>query len=47
MVVVAGSCMVTPDVINSSSILFFITFVVLALSKWLLSRLQRNEGKRT
>jgi phosphate transport system permease protein len=28
-------------------ILFFITFVVLALSKWLLSRLQRNEGKRT
>jgi phosphate transport system permease protein len=28
-------------------ILFFITFVVLALSKWLLSRLQRNEGKRS
>ena len=28
-------------------ILFFITFVVLALSKWLLSRLKRNEGKRT
>jgi phosphate transport system permease protein len=27
-------------------ILFFITFVVLALSKWLLSRLKRNEGKR-
>jgi phosphate transport system permease protein len=28
-------------------ILFFITFVVLALSKWLLSRLKRNEGKRS
>jgi phosphate transport system permease protein len=28
-------------------ILFFITFVVLALSKWLLSSLQRNEGKRS
>jgi phosphate transport system permease protein len=28
-------------------ILFFITFVVLALSKLLLLRLQRNEGKRT
>ena len=28
-------------------ILFFITFVVLALSKLLLMRLQRNEGKRT
>jgi phosphate transport system permease protein len=28
-------------------VLFFITFVVLALSKWMLSRLQRNEGKRT
>jgi phosphate transport system permease protein len=28
-------------------ILFFITFVVLALSKWLLSSLKRNEGKRT
>jgi phosphate transport system permease protein len=28
-------------------ILFFITFVVLAMSKLLLSRLQRNEGKRT
>jgi phosphate transport system permease protein len=28
-------------------VLFFITFVVLALSKLLLSRLQRNEGKRT
>ena len=28
-------------------VLFFITFVVLALSKILLSRLQRNEGRRT
>ena len=28
-------------------ILFFITFVVLALSKLLLFRLQRNEGRRT
>jgi phosphate transport system permease protein len=28
-------------------VLFFITFVVLALSKWLLSRLKRNEGKRS
>jgi phosphate transport system permease protein len=28
-------------------ILFFITFVVLALSKWLLSRLRRGEGRRT
>jgi phosphate transport system permease protein len=28
-------------------VLFFITFVVLALSKVLLSRLKRNEGKRT
>ena len=28
-------------------ILFFITVVVLALSKWLLSRLKRNEGRRT
>jgi phosphate transport system permease protein len=28
-------------------ILFFITFVVLALSKWLLSALKRNEGKRS
>jgi phosphate transport system permease protein len=28
-------------------VLFFITFVVLSLSKLLLSRLQRNEGKRT
>jgi phosphate transport system permease protein len=28
-------------------ILFFITFVVLALSRLLLSRLQRNEGRRT
>jgi phosphate transport system permease protein len=28
-------------------VLFFITFVVLALSKVLLSRLQRNEGSRT
>jgi phosphate transport system permease protein len=28
-------------------VLFFITFVVLALSKWMLSRLQRSEGKRT
>jgi phosphate transport system permease protein len=28
-------------------ILFFITFVVLALSKWLLAGLQRNEGKRS
>jgi phosphate transport system permease protein len=28
-------------------VLFFITFVVLALSKLLLSRLKRNEGKRT
>jgi phosphate transport system permease protein len=28
-------------------VLFFITFVVLALSKVLLARLQRNEGSRT
>jgi phosphate transport system permease protein len=28
-------------------VLFFITFVVLALSKLLLSRLKRNEGART
>jgi len=28
-------------------LLFFITFVVLAFSKLLLLRLQRNEGKRT
>ena len=28
-------------------VLFFITFCVLALSKILLSRLQRNEGSRT
>ncbi len=28
-------------------ILFFITFVVLALSKWLLARLRRREGART
>jgi phosphate transport system permease protein len=28
-------------------VLFFITFVVLALSKVLLSQLKRNEGRRT
>jgi phosphate transport system permease protein len=28
-------------------VLFFITFVVLALSKLLLARLERNEGART
>jgi len=28
-------------------ILFFITFVVLALSKWLLSRMQRQEGAKS
>jgi phosphate transport system permease protein len=28
-------------------VLFFITFVVLALSKWLLSSLKKNEGRRT
>ena len=28
-------------------ILFFITFVVLALSKWLLARMQRQEGKKS
>jgi phosphate transport system permease protein len=28
-------------------VLFFITFVVLALSKLLLARLRRNEGVRT
>ena len=28
-------------------VLFFITFIVLALSKWLLSSLKRNEGKRS
>jgi phosphate transport system permease protein len=28
-------------------VLFFITFVVLALSKWLLSSLQKNEGRKT
>jgi phosphate transport system permease protein len=28
-------------------ILFFITFVVLALSKWLLSRMRRQEGAKS
>jgi phosphate transport system permease protein len=37
----------TPGLHDLGLLLFFITFVVLAFSKLLLLRLQRNEGKRT
>ena len=43
----AGEGLHQASLIYLGLILFFITFVVLALSKVLLSRLQRNEGKRS
>jgi phosphate transport system permease protein len=43
----AGPGLHQASLIYLGLILFFITFVVLALSKWLLSALKRNEGKRT
>ena len=43
----AGAGLHQASLIYLGLVLFFITFVVLALSKLLLSRLQRNEGTRT
>jgi phosphate transport system permease protein len=43
----AGPGLHQASLIYLGLILFFITFVVLALSKWLLSALKRNEGKRS
>jgi phosphate transport system permease protein len=42
----AGEGMHQAALIYLGLVLFFITFVVLALSKLLLSRLRRNEGAR-
>ncbi len=43
----AGEGLHQASLIYLGLVLFFITFVVLALSKWLLSSLKKNEGKRT
>jgi phosphate transport system permease protein len=42
----AGEGLHQASLIYLGLVLFFITFVVLALSKLLLGRLQKNEGKR-
>ena len=43
----AGEGLHQASLIYLGLVLFFITFVVLALSKWLLNSLQKGEGKRT
>ena len=43
----AGEGLHQASLIYLGLVLFFITFVVLALSKWLLSSLQKGEGKTT
>ncbi|MEG0200921.1 MAG: phosphate ABC transporter permease PstC, partial [Comamonas sp.] len=43
----AGEGLHQASLIYLGLVLFFITFVVLALSKVLLSRLQKNEGARS
>ncbi len=43
----AGEGLHQASLIYLGLILFFITFVVLSLSKWLLAHLQKNEGTRT